>query len=137
MLGANLRANFRDRFRDIVAHDPVGLDAADLDDEDSRVSAGLREAVEAEPAEIQSSAFVLDTLKTALWSVLHTDSFEDALVLTVNMGNDADTNGAVTAALAGALYGAAAIPDRWVAPLLVRERVIEAADLLADLAGAP
>ena len=115
----------------------VAVIAADLDDEDSRVSASLREAVEAEPAEIQSSAFVLDTLKTALWSVLHTHSFEDALVLTVNMGNDADTNGAVTGALAGALYGAAAIPDRWITPLLVRERVIEAADLLANLAGVP
>ena len=115
----------------------VATIAASLDDEDSRVSATLREAVDAEPAEIQSSAFVLDTLRTALWSVLHTDNFEDALVRTVNMGNDADTNGSVTGALAGALYGAAAIPDRWIAPLLVRDRVIEVADLLADLAGAP
>ena len=128
LLAAALRGELREQ---------VAAIAADLDEEDSRVSAGLREAVEAEPAEIQSSAFVLDTLKTGLWSVLNTDSFEDALVLTVNMGNDADTNGAVTGALAGALYGAAAIPDRWITPLLVRERLIEAANLLADLAGVP
>lgn len=113
----------------------VAAIAAALDDEDSRVSASLRDAVEAEPAEIQSSAFVLDTLKTAVWSVLRTATFEEALILTVSLGNDADTNGAVTGALAGALYGAAAIPERWTTPLLERQRVIEAADRLADLAG--
>ncbi|MGO8683532.1 MAG: ADP-ribosylglycohydrolase family protein, partial [Thermoleophilia bacterium] len=97
----------------------------------------LRDAIEAEPAEIQSSAFVLDTLKTAVWSVLRTTTFEEALILTVSLGNDADTNGAVTGALAGALYGAAAIPERWTTPLLERQRVLNAADRLADLAGLP
>jgi ADP-ribosyl-[dinitrogen reductase] hydrolase len=109
--------------------------AVSLDAEDARVSAALREATDAEPEEIQSSAFVLDTLKTALWSVLRTQSFEDALVCTVNLGNDADTNGAVTGALAGALYGADAIPLRWTTPLLVRDRVLDAADRLLELAG--
>ena len=54
---------------------------------------------------------------------------------TVNMGNDADTNGAVTGALAGAAYGAAAIPARWTTALLGREHILEAADRLAALAG--
>ena len=108
--------------------------AADLDDEDTRISEVLREALDAEPAEIQSSAFVLDSLKTALWSVLTTDTFEDALIVTANLGNDADTNTAVTGALAGAVYGAGAVPPRWTAPLFVHDRVIDVADRLADLA---
>jgi ADP-ribosyl-[dinitrogen reductase] hydrolase len=107
--------------------------ASSLDGDDTRVGATLREAIDAEPEEIQSSAFVLDTLKTALWSVLRTASFEDALVCTANLGNDADTNCAVTGALAGAFYGAVAIPPRWTAPLLVRDRVLDAADRLFDL----
>jgi ADP-ribosyl-[dinitrogen reductase] hydrolase len=112
----------------------VPVIAAELDDEDTRVSEVLRAALDAEPAEIQSSAFVLDSLKTALWAVLTTDSFEDALIVTANLGNDADTNTAVTGALAGALYGAGAVPPRWTAPLFVHERVLDAADRLADLA---
>ena len=64
------------------------------------MSSTLRDAMEAEPEEIQGSAFVLDTLRTALWAVLRSTSFEDALCLTVNLGNDADTVGAVTGALA-------------------------------------
>ncbi len=62
-------------------------------------------------------------------------SFEDAVCTTVNLGDDADTNGAVTGALAGAAYGAAAIPARWTAALLAREHVLEVADHLASLAG--
>jgi len=105
-------------------------------DEDRRVSATLREAVAAEPEEIQSSAFVLDTLCAAVWAVSRTDTFEDALILAVNLGNDADTVTAVTGALAGAVYGESGIPPRWLAPLLVRERVVAVADRLVELAAA-
>ena len=109
--------------------------AAALDDEDARVAGVLREAAEADPGEIQVSAFVLDSLKAALWAVLHTGSFEEALIEIVNRGDDCDTVGAITGALAGARYGADAIPGRWLACLDVRERVVLAADGLAALAG--
>lgn len=63
--------------------------------------------------EISSSAYVVSTLEAALWSIARTASFEDALVLAVNLAQDADTIGAVTGQLAGALYGASSIPLRW------------------------
>ena len=66
--------------------------------------------------------------------MLSSDSFEDAVVGAVNLGDDADTVGAVAGALAGALYGEADIPARWADVLLVRGRVLAAADGLADLA---
>ena len=47
-------------------------------------------------------------------AIRDTDSFEDALVAAVNMGGDADTIGAITGGLAGAIYGASSIPLRWV-----------------------
>jgi ADP-ribosyl-[dinitrogen reductase] hydrolase len=125
-------------FNDLIAaalagelHERLPLIAATLDDEDKRVSAALREAVEAEPEEVQSSAYVLDTLRTALWSVLRTASFEEAVVLAVNLGNDADTVGAVTGALAGAVHGEAGIPSRWLDVLLVRDEATALADRLA------
>ena len=108
-----------------------------IDEEDKRVSATLREALEAEPEEVQSSTFVLDTLRTAVWSVLHTGTFEEAVCFAVNLGNDADTVGAVTGALAGAVYGEAGIPPRWLAPLQGRERIAAVAERLADLALGP
>ena len=86
--------------------------AASLDAEDSRVSQALREATDAEPSEICAGAFVLDSLKAAVWAVLHTATFEGALVEIVNRGADA-------------------IPARWLEALLVRERATAAAAGLA------
>jgi ADP-ribosyl-[dinitrogen reductase] hydrolase len=79
---------------------------------------------------IRSSGYVIHTLQAALWAVGETESFEDAVILAVNLADDADTVGAVTGQLAGALYGADAIPARWLAPLAWRERIIALADAL-------
>lgn len=78
-------------------------------------------------AQIRSSGYVIDTLEAALWCVTETASFEDALVLAVNLGHDADTVGAVTGQIAGAIYGASAIPTRWLEPLAWQDRIEDAA----------
>jgi ADP-ribosyl-[dinitrogen reductase] hydrolase len=114
----------------------VPLIAAALEDEDRRISAALREAPDAEPEEIQNSAFVVDSLRTALWAVLRSVTFEETVCLVVNLGDDSDTVGAVAGALAGAVHGEAGIPARWLAPLELRESLRVAADRLADLVGA-
>ena len=59
---------------------------------------------------ISSKGYVVSTLEAALWCVGNTEDFEDALILAVNLGDNADTVGAVTGQLAGALYCASAIP---------------------------
>ena len=106
-----------------------------FDDGDKRVSGILRETPAAEAEEIVSSSFVLDTLQTALWTVLHGADFEHAVTIAVNMGNDATAAGAVTGALAGAVYGESGIPARWLDALTVRDEVTAVADRLAGLAG--
>ncbi len=67
--------------------------------------------------EISSSGYVVSTLEAALWSVHRTSSFEDAIVLAANLADDSDTVAAVTGQLAGALYGRAGIPQRWLKQL--------------------
>lgn len=52
------------------------------------------------------------------------------MLATDNLGDDADTVGAVAGQLAGALYGASAIPERWLASLAWRERIVALADRL-------
>lgn len=86
---------------------------------------------------VSSSGYVVDTLEAAVWAVATTDSFEAALVRAVNLGDDADTVGAVTGQLAGALYGMKAIPKRWLKTLLWRDRIEELADQLIAQAAAP
>jgi ADP-ribosyl-[dinitrogen reductase] hydrolase len=62
----------------------------------------------------RASGYIVDTLQTVLHHFFYTDSFESCVVETVNRGEDADTTGALAGMLAGALYGAAAIPARWL-----------------------
>ena len=64
-----------------------------------------------------SSAFVVDTMQTVLHFYFNTASFPECVVLTVNQGGDADTTGALAGMLAGATYGAAAIPSGWLGRL--------------------
>jgi ADP-ribosyl-[dinitrogen reductase] hydrolase len=80
--------------------------------------------------EISSSGYVVHALEAALWAIDETKNFEDALILAVNLADDSDTVGAVTGQLAGALYGYAMIPERWLAPLAWRDDMIAIADKL-------
>src|SRR5665647_3595812 len=59
--------------------------AATLDEEDRRVSTMLTDTLVAEPEELRSSSFVLDTLQTALWTVLHATTFEHGVCAAVNL----------------------------------------------------
>lgn len=63
--------------------------------------------------ELRNTGWVRHTLESALWGLLNTSSFEDALVQVINLGADTDTTGAVTGALAGAAYGLSSIPVDW------------------------
>jgi ADP-ribosyl-[dinitrogen reductase] hydrolase len=67
--------------------------------------------------------FVLTALRVGFWAATTADTFEEAVVAAANLGGDADTNAAVAGALAGARFGADAIPQRWLEPLQARERL--------------
>lgn len=70
--------------------------------------------------------WVVDAMRIAVGSAATTGSFKDAVVTAVNLGGDADTNGAITGGLAGAWYGYDAIPAEWISALApdVRETLI-------------
>jgi len=88
---------------------------------DADVPAPLRAVIEAAPAknrrDLPNRGWVRHTLESVIWGLMTTHAFEDAGVNVVNLGNDADTAGAVVGALAGAAYGLDAIPQRWQAAL--------------------
>ena len=73
--------------------------------------------------EISSSGYVVACLEAALWAFEQTDTFESALLLAANLGDDSDTVAAVCGQIAGAYYGEQAIPSHWLAVLFERERI--------------
>jgi ADP-ribosyl-[dinitrogen reductase] hydrolase len=67
-----------------------------------------------QPPEIVGSGYVVKTLEAALWAFYHTTDFESGALKVVNLGNDADTTGAVYGQIAGAYYGLNGIPEKWL-----------------------
>ncbi|HYF95519.1 MAG TPA: ADP-ribosylglycohydrolase family protein [Symbiobacteriaceae bacterium] len=80
--------------------------------------------------DIQATGYVVDTLQAAMWAFMTTETLEDCIVRAVNLGDDADTAGAVAGGLAGAYYGAGAVPRRWSMALKIRTELEEAAEQL-------
>jgi len=76
-----------------------------------------------EPAAIRGSGYVVESLEAALWAFDRSSSFREGLLLAVNLGDDADTTGAVYGQIAGAYYGVEGIPGEWLERLTMRERI--------------
>jgi ADP-ribosyl-[dinitrogen reductase] hydrolase len=94
----------------------------------SEVARAADAAIAADDAELAVAAqeqrgFVMTTLRIAFAAAFRHNAFEPAVVFAVNLGGDADTNGAVAGALAGARFGASGIPQRWIEPLFRKEVV--------------
>ena len=83
-----------------------------------------------------AAGYVGTTLGVASAALRTASSFEEGLVWAVNLGGDADTNGAVAGALLGARFGARAIPARWLDELAARDQTVELARRLVTLAQA-
>ena len=97
-----------------VSASPVGAAAA------AAPAASDQELLDAVQRQI---GFVMTAFRVAFAATFRHDTFEDAVVYAANLGGDADTNAAVTGALAGARFGASSIPQRWLEPLHQRERI--------------
>lgn len=86
-----------------------------------------------QPPEIQGSGYVVKSLEAALWAFHNSDSFRAGCLLAVNLGDDADTTGAVYGQLAGAFYGEDTIPVEWRSRLAYRKLIESLADRLFHL----
>ena len=108
---------------------------------DAHLSATVRNA--ADPSlrdrtadEIRSSGYCIDSLEAALWCFARSSSFETTILTAANLGGDADTVAAIAGQLAGAHYGASAIPPRWLERLAMRGEIERLAEsLLTTLPG--
>ncbi|MFE5317326.1 ADP-ribosylglycohydrolase family protein [Paenibacillus sp. NPDC056579] len=91
-----------------------------------------------QPPEIQGSGYVVRSLEAALWAFYNSSSFEEGCLMAVNLGDDADTTGAIYGQLAGAYYGVNGIPEPWRRPIMMRSyiedtaaRLLQASDRLS------
>lgn len=87
-----------------------------------------------EPPQVRGSGYVIHTLEAALWAFHTTDTFRAGALAVVNLGEDADSTGAVYGQIAGAYYGADGIPAEWREKVAMRELIEQRAAELHALA---
>jgi len=85
--------------------------------------------------QIRGTGYCVESLEAALWCFFHTSSFAEAILRAVNLGDDADTTGAIVGQLAGAYYGVNAIPQHWLERLSMRADIEEMAGNLYARSG--
>lgn len=80
--------------------------------------------------EVRSSGYVIDSLEAALWCLLNSHSYAEAVLKAVNLGDDTDTTASVTGGLAGIYYGIGDIPTMWIEQIARKEDIIDLANRL-------
>lgn len=87
-----------------------------------------------DPPDIRGTGYVVAALEAALWAFARSRTFEEGAVLAVNLGDDADTTGAIYGQLGGAFHGAGGIPQRWIEKLAQLDVLERFAEKLAERA---
>lgn len=99
----------------------------------ARIAAGSFK--ERNPPEIKGGGYVVHSLEAALWAFHRSSDFREGALLAVNLGDDADTTGAIYGQIAGAYYGAEAIPPAWRRQLSMEAEITSLADRIHDRSG--
>jgi hypothetical protein len=76
-----------------------------------------------QPPAIRGTGYCVAALEAALWAVGGANDFRSAVLRAANLGDDADTTAAIAGQIAGALWGASAIPVAWMDRVVARERI--------------
>lgn len=82
--------------------------------------------------EIKSSGFVVHTLEAVIWSLINTNSYEEAVISSVNLGDDTDTIGALVGGVAGTYYGMENIPEKWLQNLKKKDYLLNLSQKLEN-----
>ena len=88
---------------------------------------------ERHPPDIRGTGYVVQSLEAALWAFHRSDTFREGALLAVNLGDDADTTGAIYGQIAGAHYGAQTIPAPWHQRLTMTAEITALADQFHDV----
>ena len=85
-----------------------------------------------EPPVIKGTGYVVESLEAALWAFNKNDNFKEGCLSAVNLGDDADTTGAIYGQIAGAYYGVDQIPQNWRKILTKHEHIVKIANILYE-----
>ena len=100
---------------------PAGETWKDLQPDIEKVATGSFKTKN--PPDIRGTGYVVASLEAALWAFHHAEDFRHGALLAVNLGEDADTTGAIYGQLAGAYFGRSGLPEDWLQRLALLDTI--------------
>ncbi len=82
--------------------------------------------------DVQSSAYIVDTLESSLWCFLQSSNYKECVIATTNIGNSTAAIGAIAGSCAGVFYGSANIPKSLLEDLRKRDYLESLCDKFED-----
>ncbi len=107
----------------------LGISASEIDHFNRLLKSNIQELPE---EQIFSSGYVVHSLEASIWCLLTTETYKEAILKAVNLGEDTDTTAAITGGLAGLLYGFDNIPKKWVNKLVKKKNILDLAERLGE-----
>jgi ADP-ribosyl-[dinitrogen reductase] hydrolase len=128
MMATGIRGGTKD---DII---PVALGYAQQHPIQADIANVINGSYRRQPPFIQGTGYVVKSFEAALWAFHHFDDFKTGALAAVNLGQDADTTGAIYGQLAGAVWGESQIPLQWRQRLVKPREISWRAEALLRLA---
>ena len=75
--------------------------------------------------EIKSTDYVVDLLEASMWVLLKSENYKEAIIGAINLGDNTNTVGALTGALAGIVFGIDYIPKEWIDALARKDYLLD------------
>lgn len=75
----------------------------------------------------------VDTLRCSLWCFLNTESYEEAVLKSIEIYEDKDTIGTITGGIAGVYYGYDNISENWKENLLIKDELLMISDKISKV----
>ncbi len=82
---------------------------------------------------ISSKGYVISSLEAALWSLVNTTNYKDAVLKAANLGEDTDTIAAISGGIAGIYYGYEHIPEDWVNSIIKKDKILDLLDKFDEI----
>jgi len=83
-----------------------------------------------EYSQIRGSGYVIHSLESSIWCLLKTNTYKEAVLKAINLGEDTDTTAAITGGLAALTYGFNSIPQNWISQIVKKDEIEELATSL-------
>ncbi len=81
---------------------------------------------------VNSGGYVIDSIEASLWCLLRNKTYSETVLEAVNLGADTDTTAAIAGGLAGLLYRADSIPEKWINNLARKNDIINLSNKLFE-----